>query len=367
VVHKFKWSDGANPLAGLTVDGTNLYGTTSSGGKFGAGTVFEIASSGEETVLYDFTGGKDGGNPEAALILIGGNFYGTTSAGGALDAGTVFEITPRGEEKVLYSFAGKADGANPEASLVADLEGNLYGTTNLGGRYDHGTVFELIPPIVDGKAQSEPWTKVVLHSFGKSDDGADPVAGVTFDAAGNLYGTTSDGGASGYGTVYQLKRSKSGWSERVLHEFDMHADGGVPYAGIVVEGETLFGAATDGGEGGSSGGGTIFEMTLLDGEWNFSVLYHLPGWGISGSFRNLLVASGKIYATTHCDGANNSGTVYELSPSGDTWKSKSLYVFTGGGDGQYSFSNLVVYEGSLYGTTKQGGDIDYGVVFKVTP
>jgi uncharacterized repeat protein (TIGR03803 family) len=363
VVHKFKWSDGADPLAGLTVDGSNLYGTTSSGGKFGVGTVFVIDSSGEETVLYDFTGGKDGGSPEAALIPIGGNFYGTTTDGGASDAGTVFEVTPHGKEKVLYSFTGKGDGANPQASLVADLDGNLYGTTNLGGEYDHGTVFKLVPPKAEGKA----WTEEVLHSFGKGDDGADPVAGVSFDAKGNLYGTTSAGGTSGNGTVFQLKPSKSEWAEKILHDFELKDDGGVPYAGIVVDGDNLFGAATDGGQGGSSGGGTVFELTWLNGSWKFSVLYELPGWGISGSFRNVLVASGKIYATTHCDGASDSGTVYELTPSGDTWKSRSLYVFTGGSDGQFSFSNLVLHEGSLYGTTKQGGDSDNGVIFKVTP
>jgi len=363
VVHKFKWSDGADPLAGLTVDGSNLYGTTSSGGKYGVGTVFEIDKSGEETVLYDFTGGKDGASPEAALIPIGGNFYGTTTDGGDSDAGTVFEVTPRGKEKVLYSFSGKADGANPQASLVADSDGNLYGTTNLGGKYDHGTVFKLVPPKVEGKA----WTEEVLHSFGKGDDGTDPVAGVSFDAEGNLYGTTSAGGTSGNGTVFQLKPSKTEWTEKILHDFELKDDGGVPYAGIVVDGDKLFGAATDGGQSGSDGGGTVFELTSLNGSWKFSVLYELPGWGISGSFRNVLVASGKIYATTHCDGVNDAGTVYELTPSGDAWKSRSLYVFTGGGDGQFSFSNLVLHDGSLYGTTKQGGDSDNGVVFKVTP
>src|SRR5277367_6171386 len=242
VVHKFKWSDGANPLAGLTVDGANLYGTTSSGGKFGVGTVFEINSSGEETVLYEFTGGKDGGGPEAALKVIGGNFYGTTTAGGTSDAGTVFEVTPHGVEKVLYSFTGKADGANPQASLVADAEGNLYGTTNMGGEYERGTVFKLVAPKVAGKA----WTEVVLHSFGKGNDGTDPVAGVSFDAAGNLYGTTSAGGTSGNGTVFQLKPSKTEWTEKVLHDFELKDDGGTPYAGIVVDGDKLFGAATDG-------------------------------------------------------------------------------------------------------------------------
>jgi uncharacterized repeat protein (TIGR03803 family) len=363
VVHKFNWNEGANPLAGLTVDGSNLYGTTSSGGKYGQGTVFVIESSGEEKLLYDFTGGKDGGDPEAALIPIKGNFYGTTTAGGASDAGTVFEVTPLGKEKVLYSFTGKADGANPQGGLVADSDGNLYGTTNLGGEYDRGAVFKLVPPKVEGKA----WTEEVLHSFGKGNDGTDPVAGVSFDAAGNLYGTTSAGGTSGNGTVFQLKPSKSEWTEKILHDFEMKSDGGVPYAGVVVDGNKLFGAATDGGDGGSNGGGTVFELTAIDGDWKFSILYHLPGWGISGSFRNLLVASGKIYATTHCDGADSSGTVYELTPSGDTWTSKTLYNFTGGSDGQFSFSNLVLYKDSLYGTTKQGGDSDNGVVFKVTP
>jgi uncharacterized repeat protein (TIGR03803 family) len=363
VVHNFQWSDGANPLGGITLDGSNLYGTTSAGGSYGEGTVFVINSGGVESVLYQFTGGADGGDPEGALILIGGNLYGTTSDGGASNAGTVFEVTPQGNEQVLYSFTGKADGANPQASLVQDSKGNLYGTTNLGGENNGGTVFKLVPPKVQGQA----WTEQVLHSFGKGSDGAEPVAGVSIDAAGNLYGTTSAGGTGGNGTVFQLKPSLSEWTEKILHDFQMQGDGGVPYAGIVVDGNNLFGAATDGGQGGSDGGGTVFELTPLNGNWKFNVIYQLPGWGISGSFRNVLVSSGNIYATTHCDGAEGSGTVYELTPSGETWTSTPLYTFTGGSDGQYSFSNLVLYEGSLYGTTKQGGELEYGVVFKVTP
>lgn len=362
VVHRFNWNDGANPLAGLTVDGSNLYGTTSAGGKFGAGTIFEIKSTGEETVLYDFTGAEDGGSPEAALILIGGNLYGATAGGGASDAGTVFEVTPHGAEKVLHSFHGKADGADPEASLIADADGNLYGTTSMGGKYGAGTVFRLARP----KAEDEAWSEEVLHSFGKGHDGANPVAGVSFDKNGNLYGTTSAGGAYQNGTVFQLIPAKPGWTEITLHNFKLEGDGGVPYAGIVVAGGKLYGATTDGGDGGSDGGGTVFELTPVDGAWRFTVIYRLAGWGISGSYRNLLVAPGKIYATTHCDGVDSAGTVYELTLSGDTWKEKSLYAFTGGSDGLYSFSNLVLYEGSLYGTTKQGGDHSNGVVFKVT-
>jgi len=361
-IHSFTWNDGANPVSGLTVDGSTLYGTTSAGGKFGVGTVFEIKASGEETVLYDFTGGEDGASPEAALILIGGKLYGTTAGGGAYDAGTVFEVTPHGAERVLHSFNGRAGGADPEASLAADAEGNLYGTASMGGKYGAGMVFELVRP----KLEDGVWIEEVLHSFGKGQDGANPVAAVSFDKKGNLYGTTSAGGGYGNGIVFQLAPGKPGWTENTLHNFEMQGDGGVPYAGIVVAGGKLYGAATDGGDGGSDGGGTVFELAPVDGAWKFTVIYRLAGWGISGSYRNLLVTPGKIYATTHCDGANNAGTVYELTPSGNTWKEKSLYTFTGGSDGLYSFSNLVLFDGSLFGTTKQGGDQSNGVVFKVT-
>jgi uncharacterized repeat protein (TIGR03803 family) len=98
------------------------------------------------------------------------------------------------------------------------------------------------------------------------------------------------------------------------------------------------------------------------------VLYGLYGWNISGSFRNLLLKSGKLYATTHCDGADNSGTVYELTESAGKWTYNPLYLFTGGSDGQYSFSNLASDEqGNLYGTTKQGGAHGFGTAFRVTP
>jgi|SRR5580704_1829830 uncharacterized repeat protein (TIGR03803 family) len=368
VVHSFAGGDdGANPLAGLVIDGSgNLYGTTSSGGANGAGSVFEYSSSGEESVLYNFTGGNDGGDPEASLLLIGSTLYGTTVSGGTSGSGTVFEVTLQGKETVLYSFKGQPDGAAPGASLVRDSSGNFYSTTNLGGANGNGTVFKLIRSKVPGAA----WTEQVLYSFGTGTDGANPVSGVSLDSAGNLYGTTSAGGTYGYGTVFQLAPSGTSWTENTLHEFELLNDGGIPYAGIVLDhAGNLYGATTDGGAGGSEGGGTIFEMTSTDGVWSFSVLYSLPGWGISGSFRNLLLTSNKIYATTHCDGANSAGTVYELTRSRTgTWSYVSLYVFTGGTDGLFSFSNLVLDKtGDLYGTTKQGGAIGNGVLFKVHP
>jgi|HubBroStandDraft_1064217.scaffolds.fasta_scaffold00664_6 uncharacterized repeat protein (TIGR03803 family) len=366
VIHNFTGgSDGANPLSGFLLVDQALIGTTSAGGSSGLGVVFKMSPTGEETVLHEFTGGTDGATPEGRLVKgKGSNFYGTTFAGGSANAGTVFEVTGKGVETVVFSFSGSATGANPVAGLAIDAKGNLYGTTSVGGANGNGTVFELSPPSAGGA-----WTETVLYSFGTGTDGANPIGGVTFDAAGNLYGTTSAGGTYGYGTIFELSKSASSWTETILHEFALESDGGVPYAGLVADTKgNFYGAATEGGAGGQSGGGTVFELTKVDGSWTFSALYGLSGWGISGSYRNLLLIGDTIYATTHCDGANDAGTVYKLTPSGDTWTYDSLYVFTGGSDGLFSISNLVAdSKGNLYGVTLLGGTDGEGVAFKVTP
>ena len=363
VVHSFTGEhDGGNPLNGFSTDAAgNLYGTASSGGKFNNGVALKLNKKGVETVLHAFKGGKDGAGPQGFLISdSSGNFYGTTSAGGSYGQGTVFRLTGS-KETVLYSFAGQTDGSDPEAGLAVDAAGNLYGTTAAGGSTGNGTVFELAPPVKQGGS----WTETVLYSFGNSPDGSIPVGGVCLDAVGNLYGTTSANGAYGYGTVFLLTPG-SVWTENIIHDFQNADDGAVSYAGLIRDQHgDFYGAAT---EGGSSGGGTIFEISSSNGTWNFNVIYSIPGWGISGSFRNVVMdASGNLYGTTHCDGDYNSGTVYELSPSGGSWNYTLLYTFTGGTDGLYSFSNLVLNQGKLYGTTKYGGTKGDGVIFEVTP
>jgi len=353
-------------MNGLLASGSYLYGTTSGGGASGNGVVFRInPTTGAETPLYNFTGGADGADPQGSLVAdASGNLYGTTTTGGASGAGTVFEITGT-TETVLYSFSGGSDGSNPVAGLTFDAAGNLYGTTSQGGTSGNGTVFKLATPQSGGS-----WTESVLYSFGTGTDGATPFAGVTFDAAGNLYGTTSLGGTNNLGTVFELVES-SGWTENILHNFADDNDGSVPYAGLVADASgNFYGTATQGGQGQDSqeGGGTIYELTRSGDSWAFTTLYDLPGWGISGSYRNVLLdSSGNIYATTHCDGEYDNGTVYELKRSGSKLIYDSLYTFTGGTDGQYSFSNLVLSNGKLYGTTKFGGKDTYGAVFEVTP
>jgi uncharacterized repeat protein (TIGR03803 family) len=368
VVHNFAGGgNGANPVSGLIADAAgNLYGTASSAGEFNDGLVFKLSRTGQWTSLHVFKGGsKDGATPEGLLLRDrAGNLYGTTYAGGLSGNGTVFELVGGTKEVVLYSFRGDPDGANPIAGLTFDAYGNLYGTTSAGGANGTGAVFELAAPKKSGGA----WTESVLYSFGGT-DGATPYAGVTFDAAGNLYGTTAAGGAYTFGTVFELTPGTP-WTETKLWDFQNATDGAVPYAGLTADQSgNFYGATTEGGDYNSNGGGTIFELSPSNGTWKFSVIYGLPGWGISGSFRNVVLdpATGNIYGTTHCDGNYNSGTLYELTPSGGTWNYSLLYTFTGGQDGQYSFSNLVLNQGKLYGTTKYGGANHNGVIFSITP
>ena len=360
VLHNFTGSaDGGGPLNGLMFGaGGNMYGTTSSGGAYNNGTVFRIAPTGVFSTLYSFRGGADGSSPQGFLIQDAtGLLYGTTAYGGAYGGGTVSRIAAT-SKTTLHSFGSGSDGATPLAGLAFDSAGDLYGTTSAGGTSGNGTVFTLTR---HGLIYSES----VLYSFGTGSDGSVPYAGVTLDSSGNLLGTTSAGGSSGYGTVFELNKANS-WAETIVYNFTNQNDGAVPYAGLTADGHgNFYGAAT---EGGNQGGGTVFELTPSGSGWNFTTIQSVPGWGISGTFRNVMLSSsGTLYATTHCDGQDSAGTVYELVPgSGGNWSYTLLYSFTGGSDGLYSFSNLVLFGNRLYGTTNQGGAYGYGVVFVVT-
>jgi uncharacterized repeat protein (TIGR03803 family) len=257
--------DGMSPTADLVMDKAgNLFGTTYSGGNNDLGTVFELSNSNgrwTETILHKFAdNGADGAEPYAGLLR-GGNhcFYGTTMAGGRYGYGTVYELLQSGDKwtvKVLYSFSGGADGSEPWGRLISDENGTLYGTTAYGGvssNYSNvGTVFELVPS--GGK-----WKEIVLHNFGAKGDGWDPLAGLRWGPAGQIYGTTSEGGTPGPGTVYELSRSGGGWVETLLHNFGEAGDGNYPQGKIALDrngalyGTTVF--------GGTDNRGTVWKIT----------------------------------------------------------------------------------------------------------
>jgi uncharacterized repeat protein (TIGR03803 family) len=163
-----------------------------------------------EAVLYRFAGGtSDGANPYAGVVIgAKGVLYGTTDLGGTSNNGTVFSLTPPASpggswiEAVLHNFIGGTDGANPQTDVVIGRNGMLYGTTSLGGASNSGTVFSLTPPASPGGS----WTEAVLYSFTGGSDGGLPAGAVTIGGRGMiLYGTTEVGGTSqNYGTVFLL-------------------------------------------------------------------------------------------------------------------------------------------------------------------
>jgi len=241
-------SDGKWPYASVIRDRAgNLYGTTHSGGDYGNGTVFKLDASGNETVLHSFAGGSDGSVPLAGLIMDkAGNLFGTTYVGGTYNSGTAFKLDPSGNETVLYAFTGDSDGGGPYAgSLIMDAAGNLYGTTSSGGAYGLGTVFKL----------DTFGLETVLHSFNGS-NGALLYSGLVMDAEGNLYGTTFSGGPYGSGTVFKLDTAGQ---ETVLHSFTgVGGDGVFPLAGLVRDRlGNLYGTTSGGG---AYGGGIVFKL-----------------------------------------------------------------------------------------------------------
>ncbi len=255
--------DGSSPRADVALDSAgNLYGTTSEGGNLacnsgsGCGTVFKVDTKGNETVLYSFTGtGGDGAYPYARLLRDAqNNLYGTTYGGGTSGSGTVFKVAATGQESVLYSFTGNGDGAQPMAGLVQDANGNFYGTTLQGGTNGMGTIFFV--PAAGGY-------DIVLHSFtGIGGDGAFPYAHLVIDTQDNVYGTTYQGGdlachgGTGCGTVFMFS---PGIGETVLYSFTgTGGDGAFPYASLKRDKQGNFYGTTS--AGGTNGAGAVFKL-----------------------------------------------------------------------------------------------------------
>ena len=343
--------DGGSPQNGLTNDSAgNLYGTTYSGGAANMGVVYKLDTAGQETVLHSFRGGADGGTPEAGVIRdSAGNLYGTASIGGKGGVGTVYQLDASGQETVLYSFPGVADGAFPYAGAIGDSAGNLYGTTISGGAWTEGAVYRL-----DTAGQQK-----LLHSFGGGADGRYPSAGVIRDSAGNLYGTTSQGGTAGWGVVYKLDTTGQ---ETVMHSFTNGADGGDPYAGVILDSAgNLFGTAASGG---TANKGVVYKLDTAGQE---TVLYSFTG-GADGRYPTagvILDSAGNLYGTTYFGGTGSHGVVYKLDPADHE---AVLYSFTGGADGGGPYAGVIRDSaGNLYGTTYYGGTANLGVVYKLDP
>jgi uncharacterized repeat protein (TIGR03803 family) len=342
VLHSFSGdANGGRVFKGVVQDSAgNLYGTTAAGGNLsacggGCGVVFELSpsSSGhwKETVLHTFSGGTDGAFPFSDLAIdAAGHLYGTTQSGGSLSGcggvgcGVVFRLSKTStgwHETVLRAFNFFIDGSTGTA-LVLDASGNVYGATSEGANFTNcgegcGAVFKLAP------AASGPWTETLLYTFNGGTDGANPIGGLTFDAAGNLYGTTEQGGgANSAGTVFKLTPTSSGpWTETQLYSFTGGADGKFPTSALVFDAAgNLYGSTPYGGNEhtcDTNGCGVVFELSpTTSGPWTETVLHTFivgdgDGFTPSGIVRD---AGGNLYGTASDGGSANLGVVFEVTP-----------------------------------------------------
>jgi uncharacterized repeat protein (TIGR03803 family) len=357
-------TDGAVPAAGLLSDKAgNLYGTASQGGDSkcggGCGTVFKFSIAKKETTLLIFHG-ANGMYPAGGLIADSkGDLYGTTELGGKHKSGIIFELSPKGVETVLYSFCSKkkcTDGSTPFGTLVADKAGNLYGTTSAGGALNLGVVFKIAK---DG-------SESVLHSFKGNSDGATPMGGLLMTSSGTMYGTTSAGGSTscegpGCGTVYQITTAGK---EKVLYKFCVTGGcvfGQEPWAPPIRDSAgNLYGTTRVGGD---PSAGVVFKLTPAGKE---SVLFNFRGAKTGSEPIGGVIAdgSGDLFGAAFFGGnSNGNGVVFEITKGGTE---KVLHTFTGGNDGGQPKSNLIMDStGNLYGTGQVGGTESAGVIYRV--
>jgi uncharacterized repeat protein (TIGR03803 family) len=306
------------------------------------------------TNLVSFNG-TNGAYPASMSLVQGtdGNLYGTTPIGGANGFGTVFRVTPTGTLTTLYNFCAQTnctDGSEPLAGLVLATNGTFYGTTSIGGANDDGTVFSI----------TSGGTLTTLHSFDLTDGGY-PVAALIQGTNGNFYGVAGEGGTNNSGTVFSIT---SGGTLTTLHSFD-GTDGAQPYAALVeTTNGTFYGTTSNFG---ANRDGTVFSITSGG---TLTTLHSFDGTDGAFPYAPLVQATnGTFYSTTTEGGANGYGTVFSITAAGTL---TTLHSFDST-DGSYPYAALVqATNGTFYGTTSEGGTancifgLPCGSVFSIT-
>lgn len=391
----FNGKNGSNPIGPLTFDASgNLFGITRYGGKQGVGAVFELSPPPPghhlwiERTLYTFKGDRDGAFPTPGLIFDNaGDLYGTTTGGGMCQysCGTIYRLVPPNNQHSwwtketlhLFSGPGFGDGGVPSRNLTFDANGNLFGTTLIGGDEDCtinpgpcGEVFELSPPPMPGGQ----WTINVLYTFTGPPDGAFPRAGVVFGADGNLYGSTSQGGSGfctdgegtviGCGTIYKLTFSGGAWTQTRLFNFHPTEFNPGTVPGFA-RGAMLGAAEYD-----------VFRLTPQEpGEdWNEVLLFRFPE-GVDGSITESDPVAGAfghhLFGTTRASGIYGFGSIYSLTPPArftGSWTAQYLVMYTGGTEVEQPSGGLVVgKDGDLYGALASDNQSNPGEIIKVRP
>ncbi|HEX3798730.1 MAG TPA: choice-of-anchor tandem repeat GloVer-containing protein [Verrucomicrobiae bacterium] len=385
VIHQFAsdtGGDGSNPYAAVLFDGTEIYGSTQSGGSVGNGVIFKIKSNGMGyAILHDFTGDSSDGQISAPMIKgTDGYLYGTLPNGGSNDFGAVFKISTNGDNyTLLHEFSASPDGAAPQAVLVQGPDGFLYGTTQYGGDNGDGTVFKLdtngnnysvlysfagfVPPNTGGGGDGGGEENLKPRPAGLdlgTIDGRNPMAAMIFGQDGLLYGTTSSGGNNlNAGTVFQISTDGSFYND--LYNFNDGPDDGANLKSPLVQAANgiLYGTSAGGG---SNYSGTVFSM---DTNGNFGTLLYQFGSGSDGQNPQgaLVLVGNTLYGTTQSGGSVFDGTVFSIQTNGAAFT--TLHDFTDA-EANTPYSGLTLApDGSLFGTGSYGGTPPFGAIFKL--
>jgi hypothetical protein len=407
VIHSFSGypNDIEHPIGAVVFDKAgNMYGVGPGGGSINAGAVFELSPDGHgnwtETILYDFCQNNDGlscldgQSPDAQLVIdAAGNLYGTTYQGGTGNegnpafpgGGVAFQLSPpqqRGgqwTETILYNFCSKFvddvcldGGPGVKSQMVFDQNGNLYGTTAVGGLghiQGHGVapggggvIFELYPG-------ANGWTEKILYSFcskGQGDNCPDayaPDGGVVYNRTGDLYGAASLSGkisSSEGGSLFELIKSGGTWNYKLLASIP---DGYQPYDPL---GTVAFDA-----KGNLYGTlalvhGGVYRRDAKTGEIRVFTFNGQNGYDPLGGVY-IDPVTNAIYGT-NSDGGGGPGNIFVIGSNG---RETILHAFCGSvscTDGDLPWATLVPdVRRNLYGTTEFGGYYNQGVVFELTP
>lgn len=344
--------DGTEPRNGVILDSSgNIFGTAYYGGDSNRGTVYEVVK-GTNTIkaLTSFGGGSPGAYPSGNIVMDGGgNIYGTTESGGKANLGTIYKLASGTSTVTTLATFDRGKYGASAVGLVSDGSGNLYGGIYYGGPSDYSAVYELL------NGSSAVTTLATFSSIGN-------ISALTLDGSGNIFGTTFFGGAFnngnsyGNGSIFEI--AKGSGTVTTLASFN-GTNGYSPVGGITFDGDgNMFGTTQ---LGGAFNKGTIFEFAK--GGTAITALASFTADTNNTQAPVTLDSAGNIFGTTPYGGPSGSGTVYELVKGSSTIT--TLASFDGANGGGPFTKVTLDGSGNLYGTTIRGGTYGGGTVFGI--